>query len=242
MNVNRTKFRSHMPLFICVLATTTAFMPQSTQPPLGTLRKIRGGATEHHMSSLGAVAASAGAAYSMALVAKPLLTKAVTSAAIFGLSDTAAQALAPPAAGWDGKRTVVTMLIGLVYFGPALHYYLEFITWLIPGDGIRQTLLKTLAGQLGFGPAITCIFFGAFLIADNGLAEGLEKWPAKIRQDLLVTWASELCFWPFVDLVCYSFIPVMWIPLGYNAANFFWTIFLALQASRPVASNEESIS
>ena len=196
---------------------------------------FRGGAAVQ-LSALRTAATSLGVAYSAALVAKPILTKSLTSAAIFALSDASAQRLESSGTGKrDGKRTLVTALIGLCYYGPALHFYLNWVTWLIPGDGLLSTLLKTLVGQLGFGPVVTCIFFGAFLISEFGLSAGLRRWPAKIKQDLFVTWASELCFWPFVDLICFSFVPLLWIPLGYNLANFFWTIFLAMQASKPIA-------
>ena len=215
---------------LLLLMTPTALLLASPQPLRRPSRAmaLRGGAAE--MGSLTAL----GAAYAGALTAAPIVTKSLTSAATFALSDAAAQSISPPPSGRDGKRTAVTALIGLLYFGPALHFYLEFITRLVPGTALRDTLLKTALGQLGFGPAITCIFFGAFLVADDGVAAGLRKWPRKVRQDLLVTWASELCFWPFVDLVCYGLLPVAWIPLAYNAANFFWTIFLSLQASRVV--------
>ena len=203
----------------------------STTPLLHTRAlSLRGGDVALQLNAL----SSLGALYSSAIVAKPIITKSITSAVTLALSDAAAQSISPPAAGRDTKRTVITALIGLLYFGPALHYYLNFVTWLVPGDGLLATLLKTLIGQLGFGPAITSIFFAAFLVSDFGIARGLAKWPAKLRQDLFVTWASELCFWPFVDLICFSIVPLQWIPLGYNFANFFWTIFLALQASRPV--------
>ena len=135
----------------------------------------------------------------------------------------------------DGPRVFTTALIGLLYFGPALFYYLDFITSLIPGSDLASVLLKTVCGQLGFGPLLTCVFFASFLVKDFGVAAGLAQLPLKIRQDLLKTWASELCFWPFVDLICYGLVPVAFIPLGYNVANFVWTIFLSLQAARKVA-------
>jgi protein Mpv17 len=69
-------------------------------------------------------------------------------------------------------------------------------------------------------------------VQTSGLAAGLAAWPKKVRADLLVTWASGLGYWPFVDLVFYSLLPKEWIPLGYNVASFFWTIFLSLQAAR----------
>lgn len=175
-----------------------------------------------------------GAAYAASLAARPILTKSMTSAAIFGLSDVAAQTIGGKFD--DAKRTLTSVLVGLMYFGPALHYWLEMITKLIPGFGVKDTLCKTLMGQALFGPTITCVFFAATLIANSGLAKGLSQLPQKIRQDLLVTWSSGLCFWPFVDLICYSFVPVKWIPLSYNIASFFWTIFLSIQASRAVSA------
>ena len=171
-------------------------------------------------------------AYAGALVSNPVITKSVTSAVLFTASDIMAQRISPSDHGVNAKRSLATGLIGLVYFGPALHYYLEFITKLIPGTGIKATILKTLFGQLGFGPILTCIFFGSFLIIEEGFLKGLAKWPAKVKQDLLFVWASELCYWPFVDLIAYSLVPLQWIPLCYNVANFLWTIYLSLQAAR----------
>ncbi|EOD24074.1 peroxisomal membrane protein MPV17 [Emiliania huxleyi CCMP1516] len=218
-----------MPLLSAALLSLALPAPRPALPVLRSrVSVLRGGQTA--MGLAGAL----GAAYEAQLSARPLLTQSLTAAATFALSDVTAQRLAPDGAGSDRTRTAVTALIGLCYFGPALYHYLRFITWLIPGTGLQSTLLKTFCGQLGFGPAVTCVFFGAFLVKDHGLAGGLSRLPRKIRQDLVVTWASELCYWPFVDLICYSSVPVRWIPLGYNIANFLWTIFLSLQASKAV--------
>ena len=113
---------------------------------------LRGGALRMDAGVL----AGLGAAYSAQLTAWPIATQSVTSAATFALSDAAAQRIAPPADGRDPLRTLVTALIGLLYFGPALHYYLRFVYSLFPGTGLRMTLYKTLFGQLGFGPVLTC--------------------------------------------------------------------------------------
>ena len=101
---------------------------------------------------------------------------------------------------------------------------------------MKATICKTLLGQSIFGPTITCVFFAASLVSTMGLFDGLASLPSKIKQDLIVTWASGLCYWPFVDLICYSFVPVKWIPLGYNVASFIWTIYLSLQAATGVAN------
>ena len=173
--------------------------------------------------------------YADALATNPVLTQSLTAAATFALSDQIAQAY-DRSAPRDALRTIVSALIGLLYFGPALFHYLNFVSRLFPGTGLQSVLLKTLFGQLGFGPALSCVFFAAFLVKEDGVARGLAQLPQKIKQDLVMTWASELCFWPFVDLLCYSFVPMAWIPLGYNVANFLWTIFLSLQAAKTIES------
>jgi protein Mpv17 len=178
--------------------------------------------------------ASIGAAYSASLANRPIITKSLTSGAIFALSDMTAQKITGDS---DRSRTITSTLVGLLYFGPALHYWLLMISKLIPGFSVVATLKKTLLGQSIFGPTITCVFFAATLISTSGLASGLAQLPNKIRQDLLVTWASGLGYWPFVDLIMYGLVPFKWIPLGYNIASFFWTIYLSIQASRVVKSD-----
>ena len=200
----------------------------TTRPPTTTrLVALRGGAGP----TMGLAAS-----YSAALAARPILTKSMTSGAIFAVSDVAAQKIGAEAS--DVKRTITSALVGLLYFGPALHYWLQMITSLIPGFGVKDTLCKTLMGQCFFGPTITCVFFAATLVSSSGLFSGLSELPTKIKQDLLVTWASGLGYWPFVDLICYSLVDPPWIPLGYNVASFFWTIFLSIQASRAVKAND----
>ena len=60
----------------------------------------------------------------------------------------------------------------------------------------------------------------------------LKNWRNKIRQDLLGAWLAGLGFWPIIDLLSYSVIPVKWIPLFVNMASFIWTIYLSLVANK----------
>jgi len=215
-------------LVIAALALQPALHPSRSRVahavPRSSVMQLRGGAL------------NLGAAYAASLSAHPVLTKSFTACTIFTLSDVAGQAIAPASDGPDVKRTATSALVGLLYFGPALHYWLEMISKVLPGFDVKSTLLKTLLGQTFFGPTITSVFFAASLISVNGLLSGLRQWPAKCKQDLLGTWAAGLGYWPFVDLLVYSLLPVKWIPLAYNAASFFWTIYLSLQAARSVST------
>ncbi|KAL1529806.1 hypothetical protein AB1Y20_000738 [Prymnesium parvum] len=202
-------------------------LPRAAPGPAKALT-LRGGAVDLSLASLGA-------AYASSLASRPVVTKAFTAGVIFSLSDVAGQAIAPSGAAHDVPRTLTSGLVGLLYFGPALHWWLEMISRVVPGFDLKSTLVKTLMGQSCFGPLMTAVFFAASLVQVHGPIGGLRRWPAKVKQDLVSTWAAGLCFWPFVDLICYSFVPVMWIPLGYNVASFLWTIWLSLQAARQVS-------
>mmetsp|Transcript_837 Transcript_837/g.1378 ORF Transcript_837/g.1378 Transcript_837/m.1378 type:complete len:220 (-) Transcript_837:210-869(-) len=169
-------------------------------------------------------------AYTAALTDRPVLTKSLTSGIVFGFSDICAQAITDGYA-WHWRRAAVAALVGLCYFGPAAHVWYELMDATLPGRDIFPTLVKTALGQIIFGPTFTCVFFAASLSALKGL-QGLQKLPAKIRQDLLPTLLAGMGYWPFVDFVSFGYVPIMWIPLFVNGCSFVWTIFLSMQAAR----------
>ena len=170
--------------------------------------------------------ASLASGYARSMATRPLLTKMGTSAAIFGSSDLSAQKL-EKGAKLDVQRLAVTSAIGGLYFAPAAHVWYGAITELIPANGLKDILLKALLGQMFFGPLVTIVFFASACLQTTG---GLRTLPAKIKSDLVAVQAAGLGFWPFVDLVSYSFIPVDYIPVFVNCASFLWTIFLSVKS------------
>jgi protein Mpv17 len=167
------------------------------------------------------------------------LTKSVTACCIFGLSDFLAQRL--EGSNMDGDkdkkparvnytRMISSMLVGLLYFGPAAHAWYAMIFKLLPETSLISTLQKAALGQLIFGPSFTCVFFGTSLLQSRDFS--LTNWWRKIKTDLPGAWAAGLGFWPLVDLVSYSMISQEWIPLFVNACSLIWTIYLSLIANR----------
>lgn len=120
--------------------------------------------------------------------------------------------------------------VGLFFFGPAAHAWYNMVFRVFPGTGLLSTLQKACMGQLFFGPSFTCIFFAAFLIQTGQFS--LSNWLGKIRRDLPGAWLAGLGFWPLVDLVSYSLIPVQFIPLFVNVCSLVWTIYLSIVANR----------
>jgi protein Mpv17 len=177
--------------------------------------------------------AQLGSAYADSLTQRPILTKSVTAGIIFALSDYIAQrAATTTTAAGDGNaridrtRLAVSAAVGLFYFGPAAHYWYNWMFRLFPATNLPSTLSKAAMGQTLFGPTFTCIFFA------TGLWQaGQLTWPAyaqKIRRDFPRTWLAGAVFWIAVDLFSYSYLPVPYIPLFVNMASLVWTTYLVL--------------
>jgi protein Mpv17 len=173
--------------------------------------------------------------YSQQLEQSPIVTKSCTAGVIFALSDYLAQRLEnknnkDKKEPFNYKRFSASTLVGLLYFGPAAHYWYDMIFKLLPGTGILSTLYKAFWGQAIFGPLFTCIFFATSLLQAGTFSLG--NWASKIKTDLPGAWLAGASFWPLVDLVSYSVVPVKYIPLFVNMCSLVWTIYLSTIANR----------
>eukprot|EP00529_Nitzschia_sp_RCC80_P031305 CAMPEP_0113500446 /NCGR_PEP_ID=MMETSP0014_2-20120614/32334_1 /TAXON_ID=2857 /ORGANISM="Nitzschia sp." /LENGTH=365 /DNA_ID=CAMNT_0000394785 /DNA_START=129 /DNA_END=1226 /DNA_ORIENTATION=- /assembly_acc=CAM_ASM_000159 len=191
------------------------------------------------VSKMSCVLSKTGLFYSKSLEARPIMTKSMTAGLIFGLSDYLAQLIeqqrndaekTTPVAKFDWTRLVASALIGLLYFGPAAHYWYEWIFKLFPATTLQSTMVKAFWGQVLFGPSFTCIFFASALLQSGDFS--IKKWFTKIKTDLPGAWLAGTGYWPIVDLISYSVVPVKLIPLFINMASLIWTIYLSIIANK----------
>lgn len=207
---------------------------QQEQPPVKT-PSLETSAAVPSLAAMGSFLASAGRIYTQQIDKFPIFTKSYTAGIIFGLSDYIAQKIEKPK-GDDGKqkmdktRLLASTLVGLLYFGPAAHYWYEMIFTLLPGSSLWSTIQKAFWGQVIFGPSFTCVFFATSLLQSGQFSFG--SWWQKIKSDLPGAWLAGAGFWPLVDLISYSVIPVKWIPLFINMCSLVWTVYLSLIANR----------
>lgn len=193
---------------------------------------------------------AAGSSYSSALGSYPIVTKSITAGVTFFLSDYTAQRIERPkektekdkkkksseVSKHDWTRTLVSCAVGLFYFGPAAHMWYEWIFSILPGTSLVSTLQKAALGQMLFGPSFTCIFFATSLMQAGQFSIG--NWIQKIKQDLPGAWLSGSAFWPLVDLISYSLVPIKFIPLFINLMSFIWTIYLSMIANRSASTKK----
>ena len=182
---------------------------------------------------------SLGQTYAASLRRNPILTKSVTSGCIFAVSDLLAQRLEKTATTIDPNatlqrrslrwsRTLTSAALGFFYFGPAAHFWYEWIFRALPGTSLPSTLQKAVLGQAIFGPSFTCLFFATSLLQSGTFT--FRNWFRKIRTDLPGAWLAGAGFWPIVDLISYSLIAPLWIPLFVNVCSLVWTTYLILES------------
>jgi len=93
-------------------------------------------AKNSQMSAIAAFVMAGAHHYSKALERNPIVTKSMTASFVFVASDLLAQYIEKGTDNnkkLDKKRTVGASLVGLLYFGPAAHFWYENIFRLFPG-------------------------------------------------------------------------------------------------------------
>ncbi|KAF7064168.1 hypothetical protein CFC21_070570 [Triticum aestivum] len=176
----------------------------------------------------GSIGSGVVAWYLGSIEARPLLTKSITAATIYTVADLTSQMITLPAEeSLDLTRTLRMASYGMLFSGPSLHYWFNFISKVVPKKDVVSTFKKMFLGQAVYGPIINCIFFSY----NAGLqGETIPEIIARLKRDIIPTIKSGLIYWPLCDFITFKFIPVHLQPLVSNSFAFLWTIYLTYMA------------
>ncbi|KAK5770553.1 FAD-linked sulfhydryl oxidase ERV1 -like protein [Gossypium arboreum] len=136
----------------------------------------------------------------------PVLTKSVTSSAIYVAADLSSQTISKSSSEpYDLVRTSRMAGYGLLILGPSLHLWFNLMSKLFPKRDLISTLKKMAMGQLLYGPTMTVVFFSlnARLQGESG-----DEIISRLKRDLLPTMLNGIMYWPFCDFITFRFIPV----------------------------------
>lgn len=197
----------------------------------------------------------------------PLKTKALTSSFITGLADVGLQLYEQnsnrqlgeretkpctprgedkestrkrslPHLEWS--RTLTLAAVGLVYSGPINHLWFATLEKLVRTQHqVRSVALKLVADQLFFVPVA---------ISGYLTVRGVLEWKSEpqIRRQLQekVALATKAAwqFWPFVNFVAFSMVPVMYRVLFGNLCAVWWNAKLSFISSQSVATTLEKVA
>lgn len=190
-------------------------------------------------------------AYDRWLRERPLLTKGVTSAALFGLGDRIAQRIEDqddddndnqadmrPTAADSLARTCRMMVWGGLLFAPAGHGWYNLLEKAVRGTGRAAIAKKIALDQLVFTPPCTLAFFTAVQCMEGKPArEAVHSGVAKVPPTLAVNWTV----WPLVHVATFGFVPLQYRILFINFVNIGWSTFLSVMSTSGPASPSTAI-
>ncbi|KAK9817107.1 hypothetical protein WJX72_009641 [[Myrmecia] bisecta] len=163
---------------------------------------------------------------------RPLKTKAVTAAALAGLSDLLAQKISSNApVNW--RRTCALAIFGLVWSGPSNHYWQKLLERLFKGKRDSGTVLKkVLLDQLTYGPLCNVLLLSYLSLFVEGRSWTYSK--AKVRQTYPNIQMNGWKLWPIASFINYTYVPLKLRVLFVNCVAFAWSTFLIVQAKAAI--------
>mmetsp|Transcript_71212 Transcript_71212/g.225089 ORF Transcript_71212/g.225089 Transcript_71212/m.225089 type:complete len:186 (+) Transcript_71212:205-762(+) len=170
--------------------------------------------------------------YQRQLQRQPLPTKAVTAACIAALSDVVAAWLVP-GKKQELSRTAKMGLFGLLWSGPSMHFWQNFMERTFRGKKDGTTVIrKTVFDQLTYGPMCNVLFMSWITLVVE--RQGLSALLAKIQRDFAAVQAKGWRLWPAATFINYQFVPLQLRVLFANCVALLWSTTLILSSqTRP---------
>jgi len=162
--------------------------------------------------------------YNAKLAARPLLTQAVTTAALFAIGDVTAQQLVEKKGlkNHEWVRTVRMFGYGGVVFGPCAATWFRILATRVTLPSKNGTILaRVAADQLLFAPTFVGIFLGSMAVLEGSdPRDKLSRayWPAL---------TSNWMLWPAVQMVNFKFVPLQHRLMFVNVVAIGWNCYLS---------------
>lgn len=154
--------------------------------------------------------------------AHPMLKGMAVYAVIWPTSSTIQQVINKEKFDW--RKSFRFFLFGTFFVAPTLYGWVRLTTHMWPQMNLKTGLTKAVVEQFSYGPAASVSFFTIISLLEGkdfrgACQEVSDKFPS--------TYRVGVCFWPFVQIINFTFIKernrVSFVALG----SFVWTIFLA---------------
>lgn len=177
------------------------------------------------------------AAYKLSLQKRPVITKSITCGALFAVGDYFAQrrtivfyeVVDNDAFGWDKNRTEEFVIVGVIYYGPALHlWYCKILPNLANLCFKGRTKLFRVTGsvcldQVFFTPLFYCGYYMVDAIVEQrSIIQGASLGLDLIRSKMIQTLVADLLIWPLATGINLWYIPLQYQVLFNNIICLFW--------------------
>jgi hypothetical protein len=196
------------------------------------------------------IAQQAWSMYKEMLRTDPLLTKSLTSGTINTVSDAICQkivAVQKPSQEkdknssnadaekfkLDGIRLLQVAITGMVWSGPIQHWWFGTLEKLVTiQDPIQRLMVKLLFDSMVFSPLTISGYFTCRSILEGSGIQGVRE---KLSTRFVSTLKGAWKFWPMVNILNYSLVPLQFRSLYSNILSLFWTGYLSFVNSKKMS-------
>eukprot|EP00884_Botryococcus_braunii_P013261 jgi/Botrbrau1/21936/Bobra.0249s0059.1 len=174
--------------------------------------------------------------YLKQLQKNPVRTKAITAASLFGTSDIVAQLLTR-SSSYNWRRTVAIALYGLIWSGPAGHFWQQLVERVFGPKKDPQTLVKkVLLDSVVWSPFANALAMIYFTTVVEGRTLAFTR--SKLKQEFPTVQLNAWRVWPLVSLINFRYMPLELRVVFHNCVAFFWAIFLILKSSATLTARK----
>ncbi|KAI8465983.1 MAG: hypothetical protein J3K34DRAFT_387701 [Monoraphidium minutum] len=171
-------------------------------------------------------------AYNRALERAPLLTKAVTTAAISAVGNVFCQLVVEGKPGLDARRLAVFTGLGFVWVAPALHTWFAFVNRAVPATGNKGALLRMLLDQGAWAPAFIASMISLLTLIDGGRGPEVG---AALRSDWGASVRANWVLWVPAQFVNFRYVAPRHQLLFANVTALAWNVWFSF-LTRPKAA------
>jgi len=181
-------------------------------------------------------------AYKGMLIAHPITTKSLTSGGMMTISDAICQKITrdnsakdvakTTSVRFDSKRMLHVAVTGIVWSGPIQHWWFDTLHKIVTiNNPFLRLAVNLFLDAIIFSPLTVSGYFAMrSLLEGSGYRGACEKLSTRFFSTVVGAWK----FWPLVNVINFSMVPLQCRVLYCSVFSLFWTGYLTHVNSKAI--------
>lgn len=131
---------------------------------------------------------------------------------------------------WDPMRTVNINIIRCGVITPFVLAWYPTLLKLCPGQSVLRVLGRIAIDQSIGAPS--CVFL-VFVMNTILQFESFDQFVSRLKNQFFTTWFRGFQYWPFVHMINFGFVPLVYQPLFATLCSVYWNAVLSYYVNYP---------